>query len=219
MKLFRYSRKDSYLVILALLQLVLTVGWCLVFEYTSTLEDVALLTALSFLFYFNPIVITHNFLHCPFFKKSKMNNWFAILNSMNFGLPQILYKFHHLSHHRFENDPVIDGTTKDPSSTFRYGREGRQEHFLTYCAFGLFRDGTTIAFKDAIKKKSDRTQLMFEFVAALIFHATLIYTNWLWYFSCYIALFYIGWFLAHLENYYEHYAATDPTNRFANSTS
>ncbi len=217
--IFRYSRKDGILVLIAILQLALLVFWCLNFGKTSFFQDTVLLVVSALLFYFNPIVITHNFLHCPFFKKSSLNSYFAVINSMNFGLPQILYKFHHLTHHKFNNDPVYEGTTKDPSSTFRFGHDGEQEHFISYCALGLFRDGTSIAYRQATAKSSDKTQFLLELAAVFLFHGLMIYINWLWYFSCYILVFYIGWFLAHLENYYEHYAATDPQNRFANSVS
>ena len=57
------------------------------------------------------------------------NRAFAIVNSANLFLPQVLYKYHHLTHHQYANDPVRNGTTLDPSSTYRYGRNGRQEGF------------------------------------------------------------------------------------------
>jgi fatty acid desaturase len=44
---------------------------------------------------------------------------------MNMGLPQIIYKYHHLNHHRFNN------SLEDPSSTFLYGKNGQQEHHIS----------------------------------------------------------------------------------------
>ena len=42
-------------------------------------------------------------------------------------MPQSLYKHHHLVHHRYSNDPIGVESTLDPSSTWRYGNDGKQE--------------------------------------------------------------------------------------------
>src|SRR5690606_28174865 len=107
--------------------------------------------------YYNPIVVTHNFLHTPFFENKKINNLFAVFNSINLGLPQILYKYHHFNHHAYNNDLIKNNTTLDPSSTYRFGKNGRQENVFLYCGLSLFRDGTTFAFME-VKKKNKMKQ-------------------------------------------------------------
>ncbi|MBI3544658.1 MAG: fatty acid desaturase [Deltaproteobacteria bacterium] len=214
----RYSWKDGWLCLAAALQLAATIAWAGRFDRLGWAANAGALAAMLLVFYFNPIVVTHNFLHCPFFRWEWLNRLFAVANSVNLGLPQILYKYHHLTHHKYNNDPVRDGTTKDPSSTFRYGKRGRQEHFVPYCALGLFRDGTTSAFLE-VKRKRELPQFFAELAAsaaALVFWATF---GWRWLVFGYLPLFYFGWFLAHLENYYEHFNATDAGARFANSVS
>jgi fatty acid desaturase len=217
--IWRHSRKDFFLFLTALAQLASLFAWCLNFNSISTLTNILIGLGSTILFYFNPIVVTHNFLHCPFFKIDYLNKAFGIINSMNFGLPQILYKHHHIAHHQHNNDQKNNHTTKDPSSTYRFGKNGRQEHFIPYCGLGLFRDGTEIAFKSAIQKKSDALQLLLQTLSSIVFHGVLIYLNWQWYLVCYAPVFYFGWFLAHMENYYEHFKATDTKNRFSNSVS
>ena len=208
----RYSNKDLILFFISLIQFIGLSHWCVYFHGFSLFENVGLFIINTIVFYFNPIVITHNFLHTPFFKSDRINNLFTIFNSMNLGLPQILYKYHHLTHHRYNNG------LEDPSSTYLYGKNGQQENWIKYSALGLFRDGTQKAWAMAIKK-GEKTQLYLELVTVvgiLVFWSMI---NYSWMLSIYLPLFFVGWFLAHLENYYEHYKATDKDDRHANSVS
>jgi fatty acid desaturase len=217
-KFWRYSRWDALLALLAAGQLIATVLWAINFKHLHWAWNAAIFPAMALLFYFNPIVIVHNFLHCPFFQSQKANKLFAALNSANLGIPQILYKYHHVTHHKFSNDPKAAGTTGDPSSTFRFGKNGQQEHWMSYAAFSLFRDATTHAFKKTVSH-NQVTQLVLESVCLVGGLGLLLAIDWQWFLLMYVPLFYVGWFLAHTENYFEHFHATDHGNRFANSVS
>jgi len=218
MTLFKHSRLDGVLFLSAALQLPLFLAWCLMFDAWPWWLHASLLAPASLYFYFNPIVTTHNFLHTPFFAWRPLNSLFSVFNSANLLLPQALYKHHHLLHHRYNNDQVARGTTRDPSSTWRYGREGRQESVLPYCALGLFRDGTTHAYREIVKKGELR--LFAGQTLAVVAALTLFcWLNWRWTLLVLVPVFYLGWFLAHLENYYEHFRASEPGERFGNSVS
>jgi fatty acid desaturase len=207
------------LVILAAGQFAATTAWAVAFHRLSLGWNLAAFLVITFVFYYNPIVITHNFLHTPFFRRRVWNNAFSVLNSANLFLPQVLYKYHHLTHHQYANDPVRNGTTLDPSSTYRYGRDGRQEGFVRYCALSLFRDGGTgHAFREAMRH-GQRTQFAMELAVIAIVAALWIAIDWRWMLLAYVPTFYFGWFLALLENYFEHHRASNQQSRYADSVS
>jgi len=208
----KYSRYDFILVLLSFFQASGLLLWAIYFNDLYFNENCLIFLLQLFLFYFNPIVTTHNFLHTPFFTSSWMNSSFAILNSMNLGLPQILYKYHHLNHHRHNN------SLEDPSSTYLFGKNKKQEHWISYSARSLFREGTTLAFKQTLQKK-ETAQLLVETLSTLFFWSMLVFINWKFFICAYLPLFYAGWFLAHVENYFEHFKARAPSNRFGNAVS
>ena len=218
MRVWRYSALDVTLLAIALIQLAATTAWAVAFDRLPLIGNLLVFAVLVYVFYFNPIVITHNFLHTPFFRRRAMNKAFAVVNSANLFLPQVLYKYHHLIHHQYANDPVRNGTTLDPSSTFRYGRNGLQEGFFSYSALGLFRDGTSHAYREAIRH-GQGSQFWMELAAIAVTAAIWIAIDWRWFLIAYVPLFYCGWFLALLENYFEHHRATDPGDRLADSVS
>jgi len=218
MKIWRYSPRDSLLILIAAAQLAGMTAWAMRFATLPLTVNVALFLAMSYVFYYNPIVVTHNFLHTPFFRRKWLNRAFPVLNSANLFLPQVLYKYHHLTHHQYANDPIRNGTTLDPSSTFRYGKDGQQEGFVSYSALGLFRDGTSQAYREAIKH-GQRSQFWMELAAVVVTAGLWIAIDWRWFLLGFVPTFYAGWFLALLENYYEHHRARDPDSRLADSVS
>jgi fatty acid desaturase len=218
MKVWRYSRGDFALACIAAGQFAATTAWAITFHRLSLGWNLAAFAVITYAFYYNPVVVTHNFLHTPFFRRRWANRAFAIFNSANLFLPQVLYKYHHLTHHQYANDPVRNGTTLDPSSTYRYGRHGRQEGFVRYCALSLFRDGTGNAYREAMRH-GQGTQFVMELVAIVVVGVAWVAIDWRWMLVAYVPTFYFGWFVALLENYYEHHHASNHDSRFADSVS
>lgn len=208
----KYSKQDLILAVVSILQGTTLLLWAARFNDLSWFMNAGIFLFELLLFYFNPIVITHNFLHTPFFRSSLLNRMFATMNSMNLGLPQILYKYHHLNHHRHNN------SLEDPSSTYLFGKNNKQEHWITYCAFSLLRDGTQKAWVQTLQKKEGHL-LFTEIAGVVVFWTLLLFINWKFFLIAYMPLFYCGWFLAHLENYFEHYKAKSPSDRFGNAVS
>lgn len=167
----KYSIKDLILFIIALIQGASLILWASLFHQIPLIGNFAIFLIQVLLFYFNPIVITHNFLHTPFFKNYILNQAFSILNSANLGLPQILYKYHHLNHHRHNN------SMEDPSSTYLFGKNNQQEHWITYSAFSLLRDGTKKAWIQTLQKKEGHL-LTTEILAVLTYWGILIFIDW-----------------------------------------
>ena len=132
LSLMKHSLKDFILVLLALVHLAI-----LILVFTVKLPVLVLILcglAIVFLTGTNYQCISHNFLHNPFFKNEFANQLFSLVNSICLGLPQSLYREHHMNHHRYNNDPV-----KDDSSTLRFGKNGKEENVLKYSFLGVFR--------------------------------------------------------------------------------
>src|SRR5579871_4921661 len=119
---FAHSRKDLFLVGLSLAYPALAVLGLFVFPVWPWPAMVALGALLVFLYCTNYQCVAHNFLHNPFFRAESLNLAFSMLNSAGLGMPQTLYKYHHLNHHQFNNDLSDPDAqfTQDRSSTFRF---------------------------------------------------------------------------------------------------
>jgi fatty acid desaturase len=107
---------------------------------------------------------------------------------------------------------------EDPSSTYLFGKNNKQEHWIPYCAFSLLRDGTQKAWAQTLQKKEGHI-LAAEIISVVIFCGLLLWIDWQFFLCAYAPLFYCGWFLAHIENYFEHYKAAAPADRFGNAVS
>jgi fatty acid desaturase len=78
MKYRRYSPRDVVLVAIAVAQLIAMTIWATAFRELSPGSNLVIFVALSLVFYYNPIVVTHNFLHTPFFRSQWLNRAFPV---------------------------------------------------------------------------------------------------------------------------------------------
>jgi fatty acid desaturase len=194
----KYSSKDSILALISITQLFIIF---IVFFYPlSSLQILAAALATTLLIGTNYQCISHNFIHTPFFKSNNLNNAFSILNSLCLGLPQSVYREHHMNHHRFNNDPL-----KDDSSLYKFGNAGKEEGVLSYCLIGVFRTDLKSLFLRA--RKTSGKLVLFELVAVLIFFLLLLKTSPTLFVVFYISTWYFGQVFALLENYAEHHGA------------
>jgi fatty acid desaturase len=218
MRIWKYSSRDGVPLVVTAAQLSLNI-WLAATWSERTVPQLLFLWPISLMmFWYNPIVATHNFLHTPWFVSETANRVYAALNSINLGLPQILYRFHHMNHHRYENDRCGEaGRTRDYSSTYAYGKNGEHENIATYCALGLFRRGTAEAYREAMRKGYWK-QFRFELAVSVFGLAGYLILSWHYVVFFHLPTFYVGWCLAQLENYHEHFGAS-PENREANSVS
>jgi fatty acid desaturase len=199
-------------------QLVLNIWLAITWKSHTFLDYLLFYPLCLFLFWYNALVATHNFVHTPWFKSKLLNNIYAIVNSANLGSPVTHYRHIHFNHHRYGNDRQdAYGQTKDHSSTFAYGKNDQSENAIAYCALAIFRDDLAQSFRQA-KMQKESIQLYFELSACLLAIIGYLLISWQFFLFFVIPIFYFGWFLTYLANYYEHFGAI-PENSYANSTS
>jgi fatty acid desaturase len=206
--MFKHSKLDSLLVALLFLQLSILLLPFVVSLSTPLLVMLVLFNI--FLMGTNFQCIAHNFIHLPFFSSRNLNTAFSMINSLGIGVPQTMYRAHHLNHHRYNNRPE-----EDESSTWRHGKDGKEENIFSYSLLGVLRTDMGTLYKQA-----SRTSTMPRYEAALLlaFFGTLFFLNWK------LALLYLvpsylgGHIFALWENHCEHHRA-DPHDRKRDSVS
>ena len=216
--LFAHDGRDAVLVLLAILDLFLKAAVVLRWQELS-LAMLLLLGATSvFLICTNFQCIAHNFLHNPFFVSRGLNRAFGILNSLCIGIPQSLYRLHHLNHHQFgsdQRDPVTH-QTRDYSSIYRFGKDGKPEPIWRYAFIGPLRPGLGELISRMAQSRA-RSQFLLECVAIAAVAAMVL----LWqpaFLLWYLPVTYFGQVTAHAENYLEHFRAV-PGSRLTDSVS
>ncbi len=193
--MFKYSMKDMSLVLLLLIQIfLLALPFFMSFETTSLIVFVLFNTLLMGT---NYQCVAHNFIHLPFFRSKNMNYLFSALNTIGIGIPQSMYRIHHLNHHRYTNHPE-----KDESTTWRNGKE---ENIVTYSLLGLFRTDMESLAKRSLKHSKI---LYFEIFTLLAFWIFLVAINWKIFLLVLIPSYAGGQIFALWENYCEHYGST-----------
>jgi fatty acid desaturase len=215
-KLFRYSKWDSLLFAITIFHLGLNLWLAVTWTSRPWFINLLFYPIGLALFWYNGLVATHNFVHTPWFCSKALNNLAAAINSPNLLSPITHYRHIHFNHHQYGDDRLdAHGQTQDHSSTFAYGKNGEREHVLSYCALALIRDDLWASFRD---HRSEPVQLYVEFGMCLL--AIVMYWLISWQFLLFyiLPIFYFGWFLVYLANYYEHFGAT-PESRYADSTS
>lgn len=216
--LWRYSKWDIIPFSITLFQLALNIWLAATWETRTPLQNFLFVPICTFLFWYNGLVASHNFVHTPWFKPDWINRIYLAINSINIGVPQIHYRYEHLHHHRYGNDrPDQEGRTQDPTSIFTHGKNGQPENVFSYCALGPFRTNFIESFRE-ISRKGESHQLRFELMACCLGFIGYSILSWQYVLFCLVPVLYLGWCLEHLENYYEHFGGT-PENRYANSTS
>lgn len=217
--LFRHSAMDGVLVLLTLLNCAAIVATAL---YFTVLGPWAL-TGLGLFFVLmictNYQCIAHNFIHNPFFRAEPLNRLFSVLNSLALGMPQTLYRAHHLNHHQFNNDyRGEDGETGDFSSLYRYSSEPREaESLWRYSLLGPLRTDFGRLYAMARQKKLAGL-VWCEAAALLAFYAGLAWLDWRFFLLYFVLVSYLGQVVALAENYLEHHGAT-PGDRKTDSVS
>jgi len=168
MTLWRHSRYDAILVAVSAAQLGLNVFLARTGAVRGWFDFVWLGPLGALVFWYNAMVVTHNFVHTPWFTSDAANRIYSAVNSINLGCPLTLCRFHHFNHHRHGNDRRdVDGRTGDRSSTYRFGRDGEPEGALTYAGLGLFRGGTVEAWRDALRGRQ-RGQVLAETAVCIL---------------------------------------------------
>lgn len=192
--MLKHHRLDLLLVLIALIQVGLLILPFIVPLPLSILTILLLLNVI--LIGTNYQCVAHNFIHNPFFKVPLLNGLFSILNSLCLGIPESMYKVHHMEHHRHNNNPE-----KDESSTFRHGKDGQQENILSYSVLGVLRTNLPFLYKTARKQSP---LVVIELIALMYFIGSLVLINWKLGVLYLVGSYLFGQIFALWENYCEH---------------
>jgi len=138
MKVWKHSRWDGVMLALSLVQFLTMFILASTWQETSALGRVAGFALLVFMTVYNIIVISHLFTHAAWFQSPLLNRFVSMLNSVNIGQSVQAYQLTHVrNHHRYNNDqPGVDGRTKDSSSTYRGGVGGEHVSVVRYALLG-----------------------------------------------------------------------------------
>ena len=210
MKLWKHSRLDAILFVLTLTQFTLYWVWAVNLESWSWSVNLAFGCLTLLLAIHNYTISSHEFSHLPWFTLDCLNRSFSLYNSVNLGFPFILFKYQHLDHHRHNN------SLDDPISTWRHGRNGNQEHWLSYALLGLFRDEFRSALRE-IKEKQQLANLRSEAFAVVAVLICWGWMNWRFLVFAWAPTFFVAQAVARMSNYFGHFNATDVNNRIADS--
>jgi fatty acid desaturase len=219
-RIFRYSCWDALPALcgVGIVALLITTfvgfhslpGWFLAVSFV----------AVAWSYCWNMQCISHNFIHNSFFANEWLNRAFAVLESLALGVPHILYHHYHLNHHWGDSDAQgPDGSTRDWSSIYRFGKNGQPEGFIRYCLISFFRVEVGPVLRVCVRHGRQHVlQCIAESLALGAFWVTMALVDWRYLVYFYLPSYYLGWVLSYAEGYLEHYNA-QPGNYFANSVS
>jgi fatty acid desaturase len=219
-RFFRYSVFDA-VPALAGVGIVALIFWTFLdYDDLSWWVLAPAFVAIAWSYCWNMQCISHNFIHNPFFQSQWLNRAYSVLETLALGVPHVLYHHYHMNHHFGDSDMKgPDGTTRDWSSIYRYGRDNQPEGFIRYCLVSFFRVEVGPVLRVTARHGWGQiVQVCVESAALVGFWMAMAVVNWRYLVFFYLPSYYLGWVLSYAEGYLEHYGA-QPGNPFANSVS
>lgn len=211
MSLLRYSKFDLLLVSQSLFTIALPVTiaiwdpdfiiWILILPVHAFLIANMINTSM------------HYQIHWPVFSKRRWNHFYEIILSIGGMQSTQIYKWVHLSHHRYTNDiPTLNNHhTRDPFSLFAGGKNGQPQNAWIYCFQKILFLPTNFLLCKKIKYQipTKPKQLDNERLACFLFVLLIILINptyglWAW-----LVTYPIAGFLDYAWNYGEHWGSHD----------
>jgi fatty acid desaturase len=217
---FRYSAFDA-IPALCGVGIVAVIFWTFLgFHHLSWWLLVPAFFAIAWSYCWNMQCISHNFIHNPFFTNSWLNRAYSVLETFALGVPHVLYHHYHMNHHFGDSDAKgPNGTTRDWSSIYRYGKGDQPEGFVKYCLVSFFRVEVGPVLRVVARHgRAEVMQTIVESFALALFWITMVLVNWQYFVFFYLPSYYLGWVLSYAEGYLEHFGA-QPGNPYANSVS
>lgn len=218
--LFRYSRYDAIPAACGVAIVALIFWTFLAYDSLSWWVLAPAFFAIAWSYCWNMQCISHNFIHNPYFSSAWLNRAYSVLESLALGVPHVLYHHYHLNHHWGDSDAKgPDGTTRDWSSIYRYGKNGQPEGFWNYCLISFFRVEVGPVLRTAARHGTgELVQVAVESAALAAMWAAMAVMNWKYFVIFYLPSYYLGWVLSYAEGYLEHFGG-QPGNPYANSVS
>lgn len=242
-RIWRKSPKDAIPAGIAATHLLVLCAMVLTWRFSPITVRIIDGVVLAGLTTYNTIVISHLFIHLPWFADDRVNGLVSTLNSISIGGSVQAYRFMHVrNHHRYTNDRRdFGGVTRDLASTYRNGEDGEHEYAIPYVLTGIryycldllkeivgvrrlwrLGPGDNTLLSLAVSQEPKRTRELRQIQVERATHclALLVFTliSWQWTLFCCVPAYLVTWTLANIQNYYRHYGA-NPDERTANSVS
>ncbi len=243
MNLWKTTRRDFLLFFFSIAHFFLTLLLAFTWEAMALPAKIGSAGLVALLIWYNAIVVTHVFMHVPWFTNEHFNRFVSLLNTINTGQSvQADFFLHVRNHHRFNNDQKrSDGTTGDVSSTYRRGTSGNHQAVLPYAIGGSLETLSdrakdvkrslrlwkvsddeellrTLASRSQGRRAVELRQIQAERAVLLFVTAIYLLISWRWAILCYLPGFFVGLTLVNVQNYYRHYGA-HPGDRCRDSVS
>lgn len=210
MKIFNDTPKDALLLVVTAIAIIYP------FMFAYNFSDLGIIEAflaslgmiLTAMWHFNTTM--HYHIHRKIFTNKTANEVLEGLSTIPMLISYEEYKTVHLIHHKWVNDPVVDGKLWDPTSTFRNGKDGKEESFISYVFWGCIRYFNGMNRQDLHKPVvfKDYPKLQREHKIKLIVLAILGLIN-IWFIPVYIISLYFAWAFNSALTYSEHHGAVD----------
>ncbi|MDJ0344798.1 fatty acid desaturase [Streptomyces sp. H10-C2] len=240
-RFWRNSPADAILLTVTLTQFAGTIALAALTPdgLWPRLASAALVTAMMT---YSIIVVTHLFVHQPWFTDNRLNAVLSVVSSANIAQSVQGYHLTHVrNHHRYNNDRKRDGTTADITSTYRYSRDDGHAPLWWYLVCGLassakewvvtwamLRRGCAVgprettllelAARNPGRRVAELRQVRYDRLTYLAFTVLLAVLSWQWTLLCYLPSVALAFTLVNVQNYYRHFGA-EPESRYANSVS
>ena len=240
-RLWRNNPADAILLTICLAQFAGTIALA-VFVPLRPWPMIGSAVLVTFLVTYSVIVVSHLFVHQPWFVDARLNAVVSLVSSANISQSTQAYHLTHVrNHHRYNNDRKQNGSTADLTSTFRCSRDDGHASLPRYLAFGLVGSirefGTVLgslprlcavgsgettlsglAARNARRRAVELAQVRYDRLFQLAFLAGLAVASWQWTLLCYVPAVAVAFTLVNVQNYYRHYGA-EPESRLADSVS
>lgn len=207
--IFKYSPKDTYLILYAL-------GVSIIPYVIATVNpDVKWWILTGFLHIWLLVNMQnsslHHHTHWPIFVSPLLNRIYELFISSVSNIPNQIWKLAHTLHHKHVNDlPDPNGFTKDPVSVYKFGggKPGEPDNFWVYCfknaiygdaKYCWFSCPITLVKFPELRKRYYRERWMFRLNILLIAMIN-------WQYSIFLVLLYMIVFVVNNANSYgEHW--------------
>lgn len=206
--IFRYSTKDTYLVLYA-------IGVFLI-PYAMAATDISawwgIAGALQVLLIVNVQNSSlHHHTHCHIFLNSWANHIYELFISATTSIPNQVWRQSHALHHKHVNDiPGSNGRTRDPLSVYRISGTSEPTNFWVYCFYTIISEDIKYCWfvcPPAIKKIPDlRIRYYREWWMFKLYILSICLINWQY--GIFLLLIYvIGFAVNNANNYGEHWGS------------
>lgn len=206
MKLFKYSNWDIVPVLCGIMHLVFVIAFFLAFPHLTWWGFLLLAIVYTVSISWNINSVSHNFIHNPYFNHLLLNRLFSLVESLAIGFSQVFYHDVHMRHHMGNNDRLnAEGTTIDPLSFYRHGKNHEPENVWSFTFLSYFRDDAMETYH-SLKRQSKGLADWGAFEVACFIGMVIVGFLLNWKFMLFIIPFnYLGNCLSSLNGYYEHF--------------